>query len=33
MVKMPKALSEYGITTEDIISFCKEYINSEWSKI
>ena len=25
MLKVPKALSEYGITTEDIVSLCKEY--------
>jgi hypothetical protein len=25
MVKVPKALSEYGITTEEMVDFCKNY--------
>ena len=25
MIKVPKALSEYGITTEEMVKFCKEY--------
>lgn len=25
MIKVPKALSEYGVTTEEIVKFCKEY--------
>ncbi len=25
MVKIPKALSDYGITTEEIVDFCKSY--------
>ncbi len=25
MVKVPKALSEYGITTEEMVEFCKKY--------
>ena len=25
MVKIPKALSDYGITTEEIVDFCEEY--------
>lgn len=25
MIKVPKALSDYGITTEDIVEFCEEY--------
>ena len=28
MVKIPKALSEYGITTDEMVKFCKDY----WSK-
>ena len=28
MVKIPKALSEYGITTEEMVEFCKDY----WAK-
>ncbi len=29
MIKIPKALSDYGITTEEIVNFCKDY----WNKI
>ena len=25
MIKIPKALSEYGITTEEMLSFCESY--------
>jgi len=25
MVKIPKALSDYGITTEEIVDFCEAY--------
>ena len=25
MVKVPKALSEYGITTEEMVKFCEDY--------
>ena len=25
MVKIPKALSDYGITTEEIVNFCENY--------
>lgn len=26
MIKIPKALSDYGITTEEIVSFCKDFV-------
>lgn len=29
MVKVPKGLGEYGITTEDIVDFCKSYWGSK----
>lgn len=29
MVKVPKGLGEYGITTEDIVDFCKSYWESK----
>jgi hypothetical protein len=28
MIKVPKALSEYGITTEEMVKFCEDY----WTK-
>ena len=29
MIKIPKALSDYGITTDEIVEFCKEYWEKE----